>query len=280
MHNAVLPNFRRDRFLTAEVCAQKQKVLRSDYYDAFLRPLNALYIAGGIVANNDTVASFFSVQRSQRLGQFTESELQLLKLLMPHLQRAVHLHQHVREMMASVQAMDSLAVGMLLVSCSGKVLLANSRANAILNQRDGVTVFRGQLHVSHPAERCRLQHLISKTIQTIKGEGLHAGDVVPISRPSGKSPYQISVSPVRSEAFSIGTDGIAILLLTDPEMTIAPSLQALKLLCGLTTAETRIAVHLASGKSLEEVCEELSIRYTTAREIDFVFLELTVGITT
>ncbi len=109
------------------------EVMRSDYYQCFLKPTDLFYIGGGMVSASDCEVSFFSVHRSRRLGQYTAQELKLFGLLLPHLQKALRIHQHLHTAKSSSEALVPSPRLVLLGERS--VLVVNQYARNILAQQ-------------------------------------------------------------------------------------------------------------------------------------------------
>ena len=243
-----------------------QEVLRSDYYDNFLRPHDWFYLAGGAVAMDNDLASLFSVSRPRRKGQFNERELDLLRLLMPHLARASRMHQRLHTLQSGIQVLDSISVGVLSVSASGKVLLANEYARTVLAQNDGLSLSRHGILEAGNRQNKSLALFLAKAAKTAKGSGFHAGGNLTIERRSGKRPYHCLISPTHSTTLTAGSEKpAAVIFLTDPEVHPRPHIEIMISAYGLTPAEARVASILSQGKSLDQACEELSIQHSTAR---------------
>jgi hypothetical protein len=95
-------------------------VLRSKYYNEILRPNDWFYLAGGVVTADPKLISLFSVFRPRRVGQYDETDLAFLRMLMPHLQRVVRLHQEREVLQSGMSAIDSIATGIILTTGSAK----------------------------------------------------------------------------------------------------------------------------------------------------------------
>lgn len=75
------------------------------------------------------------------------------------------------------------------------------------------------------------------------------------------------IAPVQARGvFTIpGRDVAAVIYITDPAEIIVPDGELLRSSFGLTPAEARVAVHLAAGAGVEEICEQLRYTRETAR---------------
>jgi DNA-binding CsgD family transcriptional regulator len=87
-----------------------------------------------------------------------------------------------------------------------------------------------------------------------------------IPRPSGKSPYNVAVAPVSGRYQALSTLRPAVcIVITDPDAQQPLPGVRLQNLFGLTKAEARLAVLLASGNDLRSAAAQLQITYGSAR---------------
>src|SRR5579859_1549636 len=115
----------------------------SEFYNDFLRRMDSFHQLGGFIYKHESVASVISTLRPKRAGPFDDGDVQLLRTLMPHLQRAIQLHQRIAGLEAkadsAAEALDRIPLGFLVMDGAGKVLLSNRRAQDILKSNDGLT---------------------------------------------------------------------------------------------------------------------------------------------
>ncbi len=243
-----------------------EEILRSDYYNEFLRPNDWFYAAGGPITTDCEVVSLFSIQRPRRKGQFEEWELELIRQLMPHLQRAVRMHHHLHTLQSSVQAVDSLAIGIIAVNASGKLLMANHSARKILQENDGLALTRNGIVVIGTPQARQFADLISAAATTGNGFGLNAGGALRVERPSGKRPYAVLVSPTHSAGLTCTSQRpTTIIFVSDPEQRPRPAAEVLRSLFALTAAESRVALLLGDGNSPGEIAEMLRVSSNTLK---------------
>jgi DNA-binding CsgD family transcriptional regulator len=242
---------------------------RTEFYNDFLRPMGAYFQFGGFISQEESSFGVISTLRPKKLG-LVEREADLLRLLMPHLQRAIQVHSRVvglqNQLEVATDALDRLLVGVILVDSEGQVLFANQAAMKIVNQRDGLSISREGLTAGRSNEHAVLRQLICGASATSKGNGVHPGGMMLVSRPSLKRPFSLMVAPRPSNGFGLGpAHSAAIIFVSDPDSEIELEHVVLARLFGLTPAEAKLAASLMQGKSLEESAGELSITRETAR---------------
>jgi DNA-binding CsgD family transcriptional regulator len=256
-------------FFGEEVCPAPV-FTQGEFYNDFLKPMNAFHQFGGIVLRDGTTYSVISSLRSRAAGAFGEDEGRMLGRLVPHLQRALQMHRKIvgleTRTQAVAEALDRFPQGVVLVNERGKALFVNREAKAILDQNDGLTLTREGLLAARPGETVSLRKLIQGASLTSEGNGLDSGGVMTISRPSSRRPLSILVTPLASNGFELGQNRpAAAIFINDPEREHEPEHKILGRLFDLTPAESRVAALLMQGKSIEEASGELAISLHTAR---------------
>jgi len=127
-------------------------------------------------------------------------------------------------------------------------------------------VRQGVLSAASAKDAAALNRLIAQAIATTRGEGIHAGGALAISRPSGRRAYVALITPLRSaNEYAPHGRAAAAVFVTDPESVTQPDEALLRAMFGLTPAESRVAVRIAQGQRFSDVTEQLSIGAATGR---------------
>jgi DNA-binding CsgD family transcriptional regulator len=157
--------------------------------------------------------------------------------------------------------LELLPVGVILLNPASRVIAANRIGERILAQADGLAVHGRRLCAADPRENEVLQALV----RAAAGDAPSHGQAAPVSRPSGRRPLQLLISP-------LGTNGDAgrrpppvALLVSDPDEPVEIPVERLRRLYGLTLAEARIASRLAAGLRPEALGRELGVQTNTVR---------------
>jgi DNA-binding CsgD family transcriptional regulator len=246
------------------------ELVKTEFYNDWLKP-NDLFNGFGISLYNDHRFAFLSIVRSRRAGAPSRKELQVLEVLMPHLQRAVQLHEKFATLPAgnaqSADLLDQLPIGIIAIGSDGRALRINAAAEQICRQRDGFGVDRrGFCRLDHLSQQKHLRSLISDAVRTGQRIGFGAGGALSAQRPSMRRPYSILVAPMPSPRFDLGTRAVAaIILISDPDAEIATAPRMLQQLYGLSAAEARLVDALLNGKRFEEAADEFGISLNTAK---------------
>lgn len=255
---------------TRQTVSSDEETLKMEYYNDFLRPMGVFHSLNGLIFSRGSESSHIDVFRPRGAESFDDQDLDLLKTLMPHLQRALLVHQRIATLEAKQRttedAIDRLPMGVVLQNSNGKIVSINRTARTILDQKDGLSVNGHGLGAATRQEDQRLRAMISDACQASLGVGLGSGGAMPISRPSLRRPYALLVSPLPHDHSLFGMrEATVAVFVADLDAQNETLDEVLRSVFGLTRAESKIAELLAQGKSLERACEGLFISCETGR---------------
>jgi DNA-binding CsgD family transcriptional regulator/PAS domain-containing protein len=164
--------------------------------------------------------------------------------------------------------LNSSPRGILALSEDGVIQMANTQAEFLLDQGDGVKRIHGKLLFSDSATQASLNDYLSN-LATATGKGLPEMDWnMAAKRPSGETPYQVIIGSLKLQNWNVesrASDRVAMLYLLDARNTTRPSDEQLKAFYGLTSAQARVAAALYAGNNINEAAEALHISVNTAR---------------
>lgn len=243
---------------------------RTAFYNEFGRHYDVVRCITGTIEIEARRVSVLSVNRSEGRPPFGQEDTALLHELMPHLRRSLEIHRRLADSQAladgSTTALSLLAHGIVLLDTAGRVMFANRTAEEVLRARDGLTLHRKELFGPRTTETAALRTLIAAAIATSGGAGTGAGGLVLIGRGSGRAPLRVLVTPVARCHVLMGSAGAAAcVFITDPERSPVPTAVHLRQAFGLSPAETRVAVALLDGDSVDRLADRLCISRNTAR---------------
>ncbi len=268
------------RILTDEDWMAKEDLVRTEYYNDFLRPLDVHSSMTVRLAARGLDAAFINIGRSEKRGAFEGADLANAKRLHPHLIHAFSLGEKLANMQrlshALAETLDRCAYSVLLVEADGRVLHANGRAEQLLRAGRGLRVAAGKLSAGGSDDDRRLQRLIAEA-----GPGAEPslGGQMALASMDDRAPLSILVAPSRSPQLSMFGHGPCVMVcVTDPEAGVAVPAEALRDLFGLTPAEARIALALLEGHSVRSAAEGLGLSFFTVRgHLAHIFDKMGVG---
>jgi DNA-binding CsgD family transcriptional regulator len=243
---------------------------RTEYYADYATRYDLVRILAGVVIADGPVLSVISILRPENAQPFGAEEQRTLAALMGHLKCVLEIRRKVEGLQliqaASNHALNQLPTGVVLVDASARIVFANVAAEHALRSADGLTVERGRLAATLGSETTSLRSLINAAVLTTKGDALHAGKVMTISRPQSLRPLSVLVTAVPRDAGSGTPDrAAAAVFISNPDRPQSPDPAVLRTVFHLTGAECRLAIAICSGSSLAQAAASLEITKETAK---------------
>jgi DNA-binding CsgD family transcriptional regulator len=240
----------------------------TEIYNDFMVRFSIEHGMFGVVENSRSCWASISLYRDSSRPAFHDPELQLLQFLAPHMQRAFKLHFRFSELKgqsAGYEAtLDMLATGVIFLGFKGEVLLQNRSATAFVAERDGLLASRAGLRAERQAESDLLTKTILEACSTSISKGPPTGGNMLVSR-RGRPPLQILVCPIRNSSIGLSQAVAAVAFVNDPLQQQRPPQEVLRVLYGLSPAESRVALLLGDGHAPRKIAEIVGVTDNTVR---------------
>jgi len=145
----------------------------------------------------------------------------------------------------------------------GSLLLANHTAEQVFESRDGLELTARRNIRTTQRSTPALDDLIRRAA---KPAGETADSILAVQRSSGRRPLTLVIRSVEGASSKRDLMAPAVLVfILDPEEPIGTAEAELRQLYGLTSMEACLASLFMEGKTLDDCCELLGIRRSTAR---------------
>lgn len=261
-----------DQVFTVDDLMTEAQWIHSVYYKTYGTVHDTYHIMGADVSTPDGGKLRFRITRPKAAPKFTASERTLCEMLLPHLRRAMHVHnlldrsESISELYS--QAISRLSVATIVLDQNGTVLRLNSVASDLLKQADGLKLVGGRLEATYPTDNRELQRLVRNAFaRDANSEQVStAAEAMSVSRPSGQINLGVVVEAIPTQDWAEGkSKPVVVVYIRDAVGRSMASETVAKQLFNLTRAETALAMELANGLSLEEAAEVLNVRRNTAR---------------
>ena len=228
---------------------------RSPFYAEFLAPMDMRYAIAGILQTAEDEFGALAVQRSARQGHVDRAEIAIMQRLAPHVSQAISMTRRLNNDKAAGQALeyalDWLADGVALVRADGSIVHANNSFQALARAGDGLRVEKNCIKLASVAARARFDAAIAAVVALGHGATRSRGADFTIARPSGGSPYVLSVRPLKgARQKKISPSAVAIVFVRNPDGNGAEDMELLREVFGFTNAEAALALALREGTSL------------------------------
>lgn len=257
---------------TGENVLEQRELHRSEFFTDYMKPQDTYHVCGGLAMRNEDFIIEFGLQRDHRTGPFSREDTDFIRRFVPHIQRAarlgylLELARHQRQ--TAEQALESLAVGIILLDEQEHILHGNCKAKEVLATRAGLCLLNGKLAATRNRDIRPLRDLMAVVRSRTALDAPPIPETILLTPEPGEPQLLLVACPVKSHqphfrgpwpeisvAVFISNLADAGLLNHDVLMT----------LYGLTPAEARLACALARGHELADLSVERQISRETLR---------------
>ncbi len=243
--------------------------LGHDFYRHYLAPLDLRYVLVARMLSAGGMHCALFACRDHAGEDFSEAELALVELLLPHLQQAVDLHSTVDQLESERRlyalTIDRLLVGTAILDTHGRLLRCNGAARRLLDSRDGLECRQERLQAFARQDNRNLQSAIQTVLQ--RRERDDEVEVLALTRPSGGMPLNLLLRPIALHHESRGDarqPAVAVFI-RNPADSPQASRTLLRSLFQLTRSETEVAMQMMDGLTLDETADALGVSRNTVR---------------
>lgn len=223
---------------------------------------------GVTVAQDPAGLSSLVLSSQRRIAETNEQNLEVLRLLVPHIRRAVTISKILElktiEAASLGQALEALPNGLLLLDAETRLVHANAVAESMLQEQDVIRLLNGRLTLRDEAATRALAAAVSGSLDasSLGQRGLG----VPAKSRSGAGAI-LHVLPLKHGAIhgSLDPRAVAAIFITSSDARPQLPADALNLLYDLTPAEVRICELIAQGQALVDIARKIGIAESTAR---------------
>jgi DNA-binding CsgD family transcriptional regulator len=237
------------------------------YFADFVAPQGIVDAVTIGLARDGTMIANIAGGRHRSEGPFDDVELAGLRVLAPHLRRAVTIANLFDGMRADsgmfAAALETSRAGIVLVDETMAIVHANSNAHEMLSTGDPIQETSGRLTLREELSHNALSAAVTSGTYSKLGR---RGAGIPTRRRDG-SPLLVHVLPLTGGRIRPGVASracAAVLVALAPE-PIRLSSEALGLLLDLTPAEVRVMELACDGFSIADIALRLGIAPSTAK---------------
>jgi DNA-binding CsgD family transcriptional regulator len=246
--------------------------IETRFFQDWVRPQGLVDSLTAILDKSATAGSFVSVFRHERHGVVDEEARRRMRLVVPHLRRAVSITALVKTTTAQARAdsladtLDCLRAGMFLLDSAGRILHANAAGHFLLEQGTMLRAVYGRLVAVSLETQRTLADVLADTAMGDTAVGAR-GVAMPLSTPEGDV-YVAHVLPLtagRRRAAAAGMQAAAALFVDKAVLGTSPAPEALAKHYKLTPTELRVLLATVEVGRIADVAEMLGIAESTVR---------------
>ena len=239
------------------------------------------YYVAGWVGGTETHHAYMSLQRSRRQGHVEPEDVEQFQLVLKHMAQALALAVRLgtleQQCRFDLTLIDAMPQAVFALDGAGKVVMANAKAECLLSEGDALAVLDGKLQCRFGSDQSRFESAVAAAVAADTVE--HKDGWVRIERSSGRRGLMAFIAPFISPECLIGaTHPKVLVIIGDSADALAVDGQALHDLFGLTPAESRLALTLSAGHSVESAAALIGVQPATIRsELKSVFRKTSVN---
>jgi DNA-binding CsgD family transcriptional regulator/PAS domain-containing protein len=244
-----------------------QELLQTRFYKEFMVSKGWFDFANATLQKSATRYTAISAPRPKELGEVSDSELEIMGLLAPHVRRALTIHETLEfrdcRLSGLRAALDLSPSPIFLLDDRGDLQEVNRAAERFLAEEGAARIERGRLYFND----ARVHQKFAAALAAA-GKGEFCPAETAAIRTAGGRAFAMEMLPLTSPIRQMAAEpGRAVLALFIQEVGALQPLpgEVLVKLYGLTPAETRILVFLAQGMSLPEAAATLGVGEATVK---------------
>ncbi|PZU10087.1 helix-turn-helix transcriptional regulator [Sphingomonas sp.] len=205
--------------------------------------------------------------RHESFGLIGDREIELLRLLIPHLQRAAtitRLYDGARAAEAAFEeVLATLRIPVMLVTRDLRLIHANPAAQAALDGGSALSVWNGMLRARSPGVGAALASAVAGAAENEAGLE-RRGFGIPIKDDAGAH-AALHIMPLLRRGLGIDHDAVAAIFVAEADAPIVAPTDLIATLFDLTSAEARVFEQISKGSSAPQAAERLGVKISTVK---------------
>ena len=258
-----------DELILASEVSPQPRAMENAYYRDILAPRGLHEGVFVTLAREGELLGYLCVNRHDAAGPIRPWERDSLRLLTPHLRRALTI-SHLFDIQAVEQQtfrsiLDAMRHAVILVDERAGIVHANKAAETMLADAGEIATLEGRLRLaSQPAQEALEAALLLAARDEV--QLAQRGIGIPVRAQDG-SPMLLHAFPLhrRKQWRGVTQRAVAAIFIAPTTQPPDPPIDAVSLLYDLTPAETQIFSIVAKGRTVDEAARAMAIAKNTAR---------------
>ncbi|OIO69692.1 MAG: hypothetical protein CO186_09965 [Zetaproteobacteria bacterium CG_4_9_14_3_um_filter_49_83] len=259
--------------LTAShLTGSEEELYNSDTYKEFYKPQDIYHLAGTWLLKNDARSALLGFQRPHHTPFYEAEILFQMNELVPHLQRALHIHKIYTASLIKNEAfalgLDSLKVGVIFFNNQLQIIFCNKSAEQIIENHPAITIRNESVFATSAADNLKIRHGLARAAIADQNDETDGITAIGLRHPDATTPLPTIISPIRQSDFrdniAAGTASI-VMTITNPDQMMINSPSLLEDIYGLSPSEAEVALHLANGITPTEIAAKKNVKLPTIR---------------
>ena len=244
--------------------------LETRFYKEWAKPQNLVDFVAAVLDKSATNAAMFGVFRHERDGVVDPPARQRMRLIVPHVRRAVLIGRLIDLKMAEAatlgDVLQGISAGMFPVGADGRLVHANAAGEVMLEAGDVITNNSGRFTATDPQVDQTLRDIFTEAGGGDAAIGIK-GIAVPMAARSGER-HVAHVLPLTSgERRRAGASyaAAAAVFVRKAALEVASPPEVVARTYGLTPTELRVLMAIVEVGGVPEVAVALGVAETTVK---------------
>jgi DNA-binding CsgD family transcriptional regulator len=246
------------------------QLMQTGFYEEWVRPRRLVDFVSAVLDKSATSAAVFGLFRHERHGPADSGARYRLRLLVPHIRRAVLIARlfdlRLAESASLAETLDALSVCMFLVCDDRHINHVNAAGSALLEAGDVLRSAGGRLFACDAQDNRTLRAVFAAAAQGDAALGT-AGTEMPLVGTSGNR-YVAHALPLTSGArrlAGISSGAAAALFVRRADLAFSSRSELVAKTFKLTPTELRVLLAIVDVGGVPEVAAALGVAETTVR---------------
>lgn len=234
------------------------------YYVEWSRPQRLIDVIGVGLARDRQMFGTLGLGRHETAGPIRQADVNDMRLLIPHLQRAVAISRLLDLRQVTARTFETvlrrLSAPVFLVSARHEVLWRNPAAEDLLGTTDEIAIRAGRLWLARAAVRDAFARAVAQLLDQ-DGVRTHGRDL-PLAMEDGRL-LTLYLLPIEVGSATAAPQTVAIL--AGPRGLERDPCEIVASLFGLTPTEAKVLACIVRGETVKQAAERLAIGEATVR---------------
>lgn len=207
------------------------------------------------------------VRRSNQV-EINAETISRMAIINKHYQKAMTIHTKLDRLQTALlnssDILDLVDFGIILYDSNKKLVQMNSSAQRILNKMDGLSVSESTLKIFDRDAQKKYNDILDENFDSNRPMASLNGGLVTVKRPSRLKPFGLLTVPMDINPCDINPRRIVTLIFDHSAKKIT-AIKHFATVYGFTKTESRLALEIAQGTSLEEYALKFNVSTNTVR---------------
>jgi DNA-binding CsgD family transcriptional regulator len=224
----------------------------------------------GVIVKSGRRVLVMMVNRLESQAAYSISEINLFRLLGPHLQQTLKIanaiDQQTERSAAFEATLNALSAGVYLTNRQSQIIYMNFAAKRQVSSGTVLCVANNRLSPTSAHSRTAFDHAMA-TVHTEVASGSATSIAVPLHEIGGRGllALVVAINPLKRQTPHVRVGATCAVFVKDPQIAPPLALEAFARLHSLTPGQLRVLIGVVEGRQLQEVANMLGIELATVK---------------